>query len=954
MEERNKRRLIILISALALAALAAVIFLVIPALSRKPEATKTLREYTKGEYPDGFSFADAAPAESLSAEALYDAYDDDSDPAHPVLDVKVGLSISSTGSRPGTPRPVQQLPEVPAVPDVSAATPSPTPPPSVTLAPGTAVPGIKPSITVPDISLPELYIVNPKIEGPLFAGDSYTVRWEYSAGREAVFSVSISLDGGKTFSELAGGIAGESSEIILPITAGDACVIRVTAYVGTVAYKTADTESFALLMLPETVTHPIENDIDPRMQYVSSPGVRISSDEKLPVWFKAENSEESAERLVWQLSRIPYLGTRESFEDDAGIIASGAVDMSLGGEFSVDIPTILDELTDSDAGSQGKPVLLTQNGYEFFIRVVALDKDGECIGDPGRGLQFTYGFPAIIADMNSSSFAESSEIEALIQMPYYSKWEWRRVTPDVLNRDISSPPDTVLFSGRDGSQTGSEIIRKAVRVELQVATSPFSNFSSMGFTDPEGLVYSYTDTEPAIGQSSNSYTYITSWDHGIEYDKFVPSKDELDAMGGIYYYVRAVFYVPDSENPSILRPMTSEMLTVAFRVTSAKQNETKQVVVKSNIPLTQFLCYQPVEWQDPAYDEYFEVTRHIEAEEMNFSIKNSDTGEYLLPYATHCKMFGWTREQYQARLDEMLPPGAVIHYIKSEPGFWDEFFSLLESIYTSVQEAYADAKEAAVSIVDYIPLIGDDARAYLKQAARYAIDYGLAYIGLPPNLPNLDRLAAGGLDYCLEYAVSEALQEAGVPPDSPAASEISDQVRQKVSDEIASGLESALIAVQQNPFKASFLRVSTEHLYEPAYIDVLVKNDSATDYSTPGTLYLNFGDGFEVYRGKTMYIPSLKPGESLRIRAYLDHLRNQYDGYGQYFDEIYNGNSEFPFEMRICTNYELKDVKLAAKEQGLSPAPLPYVTEYVYDRQNYSLIRNFVPAEPITEKDAAA
>ena len=35
--------------------------------------------------------------------------------------------------------------------------------------------------------------------------------------------------------------------------------------------------------------------------------------------------------------------------------------------------------------------------YSLFMRVVALDKNGGCIGDPGPGLAFTYGVPAVVA-----------------------------------------------------------------------------------------------------------------------------------------------------------------------------------------------------------------------------------------------------------------------------------------------------------------------------------------------------------------------------------------------------------------------------------------------------------------------------------------------------------------------------------------------------------------------------
>ena len=87
---------------------------------------------------------------------------------------------------------------------------------------------------------------------------------------------------------------------------------------------------------------------------------------------------------------------------------------------------------------------------------------------------------------------------------------------------------------------------------------------------------------------------------------------------------------------------------------------------------------------------------------MNFFILNKNTGDFLLPYEQHIKDYKWTREQYQAKLDEMLPLYASFRYEKNKPaGFWSEFFSLLKSIYSSVQESYADVKNVAIGLVDY-------------------------------------------------------------------------------------------------------------------------------------------------------------------------------------------------------------------------------------------------------------
>ena len=946
MENSKKRNLIIIAACVLLLLIVAALF-IFDVFGLRARAT-----YVPGNYPEGVSFAEVDTGDELSDKERYDAYSAESDPAHPVLDTKVSLYISNLGSKPGEPRPQDIASEYPSATPLPTASPKPTPnpSPSVTLNPNGVLPNVKPSVVLPNVTMPELYIVNPDVKNPQFIGQKYTLEWKYTAGREVTFTVLSSSDGGRTFDKIAEGISDQNYTITFPAEPVERCMLRVQAMLDGRIYKRADTAEFALAEAPEPTPKIIVDYVDEQVQYTDMPGMRISSEAVQSVWFKAESLAEDASKLVWQLSKTPFWGTKESFGSENGIIASGELDSTQNGEFSLDLKALCDKLINNGGSTDSEqPFLIEQSIYPFYMRVVALDENGDCIGDPGQGLEFTYGVPDIVPNLNSTAYAEDSKIEILANLPYYWEYKWQRVSPGVLNRDLNSTPDMLLFSGMDGSTEGSDIIQKAVQVELQVTTSPFT---SVGVAKPEGLVYSYLDTAPDIGESLEGYNYSTPWFHGIEYEQFVPSEAELDAMGGLYYYVRAIFYVPDSENPSILRPMPSETMTIAFRVTSAKNNEVKKVTVKSNIPFVQFLSYNPVKWQAPDYDEYFEVTRHIEAEEMNFYIKNYKTGDFLLPYPLHIATYHWTREQYQAKLDEMLPVGASFHYVKSEPGFWDEFFGLLKSIYSAVQKAYADAKNAVVSMVDYVPLIGDTAKGYLKQAVRYTIDYGLASIGLPPSLPNLDKLAAGGLDYCFKVAVDEALKAAGVPADSAAAQEITEKVRKQLTDGMTQELRNALIAQQQNPFRADFIRLYTEKLYEPAYIDVLVANYSDED-TIGGKLGVGFEKSFAVYSSQVLTIPTLKPGESVVVRIYLDHLRNKYDGYNKYFDEIYNGNSEKPFTMSVYTVFNLPDVVQAAKDQGLQAAPLPAVTEYVYDHSNYVFTREFVPKDPIAEADGA-
>lgn len=880
----------------------------------------------------------------MTEQELYDAYSHENDPAHPVLDVKVSLQISNLGSRPGASRPQNLDHEYPKTENTEQSEP---------LKPGVVNPGITPGIVIPNITLPDFYILNPEILNPQYTNEAFTLSWKYTGGRNVTYNVLISTDKGSNFTLLKEGITEDSYTLNFPITPSDSCVLRVSAMIDGKEYKTVDTSEFALIPPSVVAPPPIANYVDPQVEYFNLPSLRISSESGLPIWFNAENNAENATKLVWQLSSVPFVGTSESFDQENGILASGEVAL-IGGEFSVDLKSLVDELAKPDTErSADMPFLSSRSVYEFYMRVVALDASGKCIGDPGRGLGFLYGIPEFSDYLQSTSFAENSPIKIMMQMPVpYTSYQytWERISPDVYNTNLGKVSDMVLFSGAE-SKEASEIIQKAVRVELQVATSPFTNANALGLAQPEGLVYSNLDTTPDIGETLSGYSYLTPYSQGIEYSKFVPSKEELDAMGGIYYYVRGIFYVPDAANPSALRPYPSETLTIAFRVTSASQNAVKKVTVRSDIPYVQFLDYYPIKWQDPNSDEYFEVARHINAKEMTFTLKLPDGNK--IPDYTSAMTNGWTLESYQALLDKHLPVGSVIHYVKAEPGFWDEFFSLLNSIYSGVSNSYASAKASVVSLVDYIPLIGDDARAYLKSAVTYAIDYGLMSIGLPPTLPNIDQLAEGGIDYIMKVAVDEALQAAGVPIDSPAAKEITDKVRKEVAGEITGELEKAILAQYQNPLKAGFLRLDTSKLYQPAYVDVFVCNYSKTKTSRSGQVFVVSGNGFEVYKTRVVTIPALLPGEHVTIRVYLDHLRNKYDGYNKYFDDIYLGNSDKPYKLTVYTKFILPDVKEAAKMQGLQAAPLPYVTEFTYDHDAYSYRyeREFIPAEGIYESD---
>ncbi|NLG13877.1 MAG: hypothetical protein GX561_06700 [Lentisphaerae bacterium] len=208
------------------------------------------------------------------------------------------------------------------------------------------------------------------------------------------------------------------------------------------------------------------------------------------------------------------------------------------------------------------------------------------------------------------------------------------------------------------------------------------------------------------------------------------------------------------------------------------------------------------------------------------------------------------------------------------------------------------------------------------------------------------------MDYLIKVGVDEALAAAGVPLNSPAAAEITQEVEQRLSDELTDALERAVLAQHQNPFRVDFLRISRATMYRPAYVVIYVHNYSETRMSRPGQVGFSSGSGFDVFATRYVDIPALEPGESVIITMYLDHLRGKYIGYEKYFDELYYGHSDKPYELYIGANFDLPDVLLEAERQGLERAPLPYVTRFEYDRTRYDYRSAFIPAEYFDAEDA--
>lgn len=170
-------------------------------------------------------------------------------------------------------------------------------------------------------------------------------------------------------------------------------------------------------------------------------------------------------------------------------------------------------------------------------------------------------------------------------------------------------------------------------------------------------------------------------------------------------------------------------------------------------------------------------------------------------------------------------------------------------------------------IADRFAFLGSDIQSYIRTAVRSLIDYGLVSVGLPPSLPNFAELADASLDYSVSVALEEAARSMGIPPE-----EIPNQVRNEIIDETKAQLKKVSTVNNVNPLNVDYLKPAQEAMYQPAWVDVNIRNPHDR-WSPSGTLTISYypvgKPHFKLFQYVSLPIPSLAPNGSTFIRVHL-------------------------------------------------------------------------------------
>jgi hypothetical protein len=922
-----------------------------------------------GVEPDALVFEDSDVDQKHNLDQL-------TDPAvlgDPSCPSPITILISDKPGRPGfpieiappevniVPSEIEPIPEPsviqPSTPDFIIPLVTPTPSfilPILTPAPSFIIPFATPT----PIPVTWITVTSPVSDSRLTAGTSFTLEWSMDdIGRTPKFDVHLSIDGGSTYNLLSEGLTETTYTFTLPVTPAEQCIFRVDIYVSSSYLGYGLSPEFSIITptptpTPSPTPSPTPTAIPvPPPVYIPADNAFISSEGNATRWFSIEHDLSNVASYIWQISTLPFSCDTDSLpEIIPGLIATGKMDANAS-EFSVDFASLLSryEIVDGmkpseilpNQGSEFEPVpdkvLLPQSRRVLYIRLIALDESEHPVATPGNGIQIIYGEPEL--DLGFQEIA-GIPVEKSINIECPKK-------PDG-PFEVLTEKGLAVWAESAGywSLSMENVPPDSVEIDLQLSSIPFESKSMSDFSEPAGLIC-------RSKVSGLVYTTTTRYYHW-NFTDFAPSAESLGSST-IRYYLRAVCYVPDGP-PGSLRPVISETIPIyytgdplVFAAVSydPPDPEPEEVTVKSYAPYTYLQRYITTQWPIYKSDQYFEVTRPIQAEEMCFSITNNKTGDFLLPYSLHKQLYPQTtRESYQATLDAMLPVGAWFHLTLTESAWsqlWNEFVELAKQTYDGIRSAYNGIKSGvAVFIADRFTFLGEDARNLIEKAVTKLIDVGLASIGLPPNLPDFETMAGEGLDYCLKVALAETGAAIGVPVD-----EIPIEVQNQVTNEVKNRIESLAEMNRINPLNVDFLKPASKAAYRPAYIAVRVYNQHGVSSPT-GTLTASFypvrAPHYKFYEYVTLPVPSLKPGDETIIRVYLKP--DNTDSGTTYKSYYYGEEGDCLLTVRV--KFDVPDIHDAAVAQGVSGSDPNRPDVYVFDYDPvYEFLAKMPPGENI-------
>lgn len=671
--------------------------------------------------------------------------------------------------------------------------------------------------------------------------------------------------------------------------------------------------------------------IDEKPEYTNglrSAFVEKGGDEVL--WFAWTSSFGSFENITWQISKLPFDGDEEDWKNPGGLLKSGTISKETY-EFSVDFSK-LGQPRLSLTGGIGLISLIENEKINpsqeiLYVRAVATDASGNIIGEPGKGLEVLYGdrityIPNVLFIRIPFTLL-SGEKAGLIS----ATGEFRNNLTDgsirFYNTDNSSP---WYFRPEGFSRETDTIYIQVTRVEPGTDRD--------WWRDPAGLVY-----EKKLVRGDDDFDNLEDQNHTIPID--------IKSFAGLppdLFYIRAVA-LSDGPLAGTVKAEYSKTVVMKYNYASDEYEyipPPQVIYIDANVPEVKLIEYQPYRYQLHDWMYYYEVVR-----QPTYSEYYALMPESVLPNPD--------------KLVEGLTPGTVIHLEPKEDdddGWWDKVKDAISDAFGSITEFLADVTnwvsskytELRADLINYVaenlPGVPDEWRDELRDALEYMVDYGMAYAGIPPELPNFDELTNLGAD----YLAATALEQAGIPAD-----EINKEIISDLGEEIAEHASAAASSGgSPNPMHWDWVRQYPEAMYRPAYLLIEVTNNSSdispagslngivyteitsSEKSDPDIMYISNAFGgtlyFELFRPYSLDIPPMYPGQTLQIPVYLQEYTGAAYSFNPHvvtesdFNRMYKHLGEFTFT--YGASFDVQPLNEYIEENNLPPEGKDRVYEY--------------------------
>jgi hypothetical protein len=629
--------------------------------------------------------------------------------------------------------------------------------------------------------------------------------------------------------------------------------------------------------------------------------VEEGKDEDL--WFAYTVHNASADRIIWQVSDRPFSVDRKEWTDFPGLLQTGQVS-AVDGEFVIDMGQLspvrfslisnplvdgfVDQISDRLAPQQSV----------IYVRAFALDNSGEVIGDLDRGLAILYGHRLTYEPPVAAISIPFELLTAVRKGELYGGGEFQNTLGEAIERSYNSEQIVLPWYFRPQG-----FPQQTDTIYLQVSTHPLG-VAHDDWRDPSGLVH-----EIKLTRGMPEFDNLTDDRHAIaiNFPQFATVPSE--------YYVRAVALSAGSVAGTV-REVYSKTVKIVCGITGESEfiYYPEPVEIAPVLPDFRLLQYNRIRWESSNWMYRYEVVRQPTYKE--YMVGASFSNE-LIPGLLPGTII--TLEKPSSN------DGSWISSVwNSVTGFFSSIVDYLASVTNWISTAYADAKAGLIEFVaNNLPLLPDEFRDELQDALTYAVDYGLASVGIPPELPNFDQLSEMGVD----YIASTAMQTAGVPDNkytTDMVKELGNGIKQNLSS-------SARTGNAPNPFNWNFVRQDPSALYRPAYL--LMEFSNSSNETTPAgilfsdvvrdvsddelmdgniaTLVATFGGThhFELFRPvHDVVVPRLLPGQSIIVPIYYQeytgvaypfnsHVVTQND-----FLAMHNYLDHFTFNIRVKFN----------------------------------------------------